>query len=34
MALNAKVRHGDAQRIIDRFGALIGPYQQRMADAR
>ena len=31
MALNAKVRHGDAQRIIDRFGALIGGYRERMA---
>jgi D-lactate dehydrogenase (cytochrome) len=34
MALNAKVRHGDAQRIITRFGELIAPYRQRMADAK
>jgi D-lactate dehydrogenase (cytochrome) len=34
LALNAKVRHGDAPRIISRFGELISPYRQRMADAR
>jgi hypothetical protein len=34
MALNAKVRHGDAQRIITRFGELIDPYRERMAGAR
>jgi FAD/FMN-containing dehydrogenase len=34
MALNAKVRHGDAPRIIGRFNELIGPCRQRMADAR
>lgn len=34
MALNAKVRHGDARRIIERFGTLIGGYRDRMAAAR
>jgi len=34
LALNAKVRHGDAQRIINRFGELIAGYRERMAAAR
>jgi len=34
MALNAKVRHGDAPRIIQRFGTLIEGYRERMAGAR
>lgn len=34
MALNAKVRHGDAQRIITRFDAMISGYRERMAAAR
>ncbi|MBL8201747.1 MAG: FAD-binding oxidoreductase [Chromatiales bacterium] len=34
MALNAKVRHGDAPLIISRFGAMIEGYRERMAAAR
>jgi len=34
MALNAKVRHGDAARIITRFDELIASYRERMAAAR
>lgn len=34
LALNAKVRHGDAPRVIDRFTAMIGGYRARMAAAR
>lgn len=34
MALNAKVRHGDAPQIIGRFAALIASYRERMAAAR
>ncbi len=34
LALNAKVRHGDAPRIIARFGAFIAGYRERMAAAR
>jgi len=34
LALNAKVRHGDAPRIIGRFADLIAGYRERMAAAR
>lgn len=34
LALNAKVRHGDALRIINRFGIMIEGYRERMAAAR
>jgi hypothetical protein len=34
LALNAKVRHGDARRIIERFGGFIEGYRERMAAAR
>jgi FAD/FMN-containing dehydrogenase len=34
LALNAKVRHGDAPRIIARFGTLIAGYRERMAATR
>jgi FAD/FMN-containing dehydrogenase len=34
MALNAKVRHGEAQLIVAHFGAMIAPYRERMAAAR
>ncbi len=34
LALNAKVRHGDAARIIERFESFIGGYRERMAAAR
>lgn len=33
MALNAKVRHGDAPRIINRFGTMIAGYRERMVAA-
>ncbi|MCC7259345.1 MAG: FAD-binding oxidoreductase [Gammaproteobacteria bacterium] len=34
LALNAKVRHGDAQRIIGRFEGFIAGYRERMAATR
>lgn len=34
LALNAKLRHGDARQIIERFDALVAGHRERMAAAR